>query len=262
MGTNVLFYGDAFITDRDVQILDQSTSWLSGEGIFLQFEYFRKDIVWSRKDIIFISPDISTVIYKDPEDIHVINLGELEKYGNYILFIPVNDGMEKQKKTEGTDEEDWNEWGESEDSYQSEDWYPSEEDKLEKEVHTAAGTHWALLVFERKKNAFQYYDSKKDSGVAPVAERISEHIRSAIKTISGDDGINFEEMDTPKQNNNADCGLYVCAIAEYLMREYLDERQEPLKEMITTDYIFKYRYKMGDIVMQKRLDALVISDFI
>jgi len=259
MGTNVLFYGDAFITDRDVQILEQSTSWLSGEGIFLQFEYFRKDIVGPQKDIIFIDPNISTVIYKDPGDTHdAIKLGELEEDGNYILFIPVNDGMEKQKKPEGTDDEDRNEWGESEDSYQSEDFYQSEEDELEEEVHTAAGTHWALLVFERKKNAFQYYDSKKDSGVAPVAERISEHIRSAIKTIRGDDGINFEVMYTPKQDNNADCGLYVCAIAEYLMKEYLGEKQKPLKEMITPDYIFKYRYEMGDIVMRKRLDALVI----
>ncbi|KAJ1729931.1 hypothetical protein LPJ72_004715 [Coemansia sp. Benny D160-2] len=86
--------------------------------------------------------------------------------------------------------------------------------------------HWSLLVYCRLTRTFYHYDSisKHNRNFAErAAGKFLRVLEPALK-----DGFYFKSMQTPQQNNDYDCGIYVLAIAEELARRFINNKKKQL----------------------------------
>ncbi|KAJ2599093.1 hypothetical protein GGF40_002419 [Coemansia sp. RSA 1286] len=81
-------------------------------------------------------------------------------------------------------------------------------------------SHWSLLVYCRLTRTFYHYDSI-DKHNRNFAERAAGRFLRVLEP-KMKDGFYFKSMQTPQQNNDYDCGVYVLAIAEELARRYIN----------------------------------------
>ena len=87
------------------------------------------------------------------------------------------------------------------------------------------GNHWSLLVYHQLKNNFYHYDSA--SGLnCPVAQEIAKKIAESLGIAEP----NFIEIETPRQGNGSDCGVYAIAIAELLSKRYTEWQETTLTD--------------------------------
>lgn len=97
----------------------------------------------------------------------------------------------------------------------------------------AGGTHWSLLVYFQDKNAFAHYDSHSRCNSAH-AKQVARNLQSFL----GKRGkAAFVEEKAPAQQNSYDCGMYVICNTEALCREFFQEQQEPVLQLLTPSYI-------------------------
>ncbi|QDZ24156.1 ubiquitin-like protease domain-containing protein [Chloropicon primus] len=87
-----------------------------------------------------------------------------------------------------------------------------------------SGSHWSLLVCERTRGAFSFYhfDSMGDSNRAPalaLAAKLRGHLGSggSLESVS----------EIPRQTNCHDCGVYVLAVAEAILKEREGTHDDP-----------------------------------
>ncbi|KAJ1921080.1 SUMO1 sentrin specific peptidase 8 [Mycoemilia scoparia] len=86
--------------------------------------------------------------------------------------------------------------------------------------------HWSLLVFCKITKTFYHYDSISKYN-RDFAERAVKRLTRALDpeaAKSAQSRYFFKSMQTPQQNNDHDCGIYVLAIAEELARRYINHR--------------------------------------
>jgi len=86
------------------------------------------------------------------------------------------------------------------------------------ESAAAGGTHWSLLVWVKSGNHFELYDSMGSSvthTATVVSRTFAPHITEENFTISN-------VLNTPMQNNQSDCGLYVIKLAELICNHKLN----------------------------------------
>ncbi|KAJ2748614.1 SUMO1 sentrin specific peptidase 8, partial [Coemansia pectinata] len=81
-------------------------------------------------------------------------------------------------------------------------------------------SHWSLLVYCRPTRTFYHYDSINRHNRS-FAERAAGRFLRVLEPRRGD-GFYFKSVQTPQQNNDFDCGIYVLAIAEELARRYVN----------------------------------------
>ncbi|KAJ2376599.1 hypothetical protein IW150_001882, partial [Coemansia sp. RSA 2607] len=86
-------------------------------------------------------------------------------------------------------------------------------------------SHWSLLVYCRPTRTFYHYDSIASHNRA-FAERAAGRFLRVLEP-RAKDGFYFKSMQTPQQNNDHDCGVYVLAIAEELARRYVNHVERP-----------------------------------
>lgn len=84
-------------------------------------------------------------------------------------------------------------------------------------------SHWSLLVYCRLTRTFYHYDSINRHN-RQFAERAAGRLLRVLEPTLRD-GFYFKSMQTPQQNNDFDCGIYVLAIAEELARRYINHRR-------------------------------------
>lgn len=84
------------------------------------------------------------------------------------------------------------------------------------DFYNESGSHWSLLVFNRKLSAFYYYDSLPNKSYEQsklIANKLLSHLtlteQVQIKHVSG-----------PLQDNTYDCGIYTILAAEYILSNY------------------------------------------
>ncbi|KAJ2724493.1 SUMO1 sentrin specific peptidase 8 [Coemansia sp. Benny D115] len=80
--------------------------------------------------------------------------------------------------------------------------------------------HWSLLVYCRLTRTFYHYDSINRHN-RDFAERAAGRFLRVLEPRMKE-GFYFKSMQTPQQNNDHDCGIYVLAIAEELARRYIN----------------------------------------
>ncbi|KAI8318869.1 cysteine proteinase, partial [Martensiomyces pterosporus] len=77
-------------------------------------------------------------------------------------------------------------------------------------------SHWSLLVYCRLTKTFYHYDSISKHNRNFAERAVGRFLR--VLEPRAKDGFFFKAMQTPQQNNDFDCGIYVLAIAEELAR--------------------------------------------
>ena len=75
--------------------------------------------------------------------------------------------------------------------------------------------HWSLFVYEKDTKTLHHYDSLGGLNFAyfsPLCEEILRNITPGLFSIK-------QEI-TPQQPNGNDCGVYVMAISQFLIKKY------------------------------------------
>ncbi len=75
------------------------------------------------------------------------------------------------------------------------------------------GTHWSLLVYDRKTDQFVHYDSSRRLNLR-VAVAAAAHLRPLVKAGSAEV---HEAPEAPQQDNGRDCGVFVCVNADKIL---------------------------------------------
>ncbi|GFR71429.1 sentrin-specific protease 8 [Elysia marginata] len=81
------------------------------------------------------------------------------------------------------------------------------------------GMHWSLLVYVRSRQEFQHYDSSRGTNQA-VAKKLMDKLQPFVQAPKGK--LRFVEMDCSHQENSYDCGMFVLANTEHLIREFVE----------------------------------------
>ena len=76
-------------------------------------------------------------------------------------------------------------------------------------------SHWTLFVYDKENKTFHHYNSYKDVN---NLKYFRPFLKSGVLEV--DKNSIFVEHQTPQQDNGIDCGLYVIAITELLVRRY------------------------------------------
>ncbi|KAG8325213.1 SUMO1 sentrin specific peptidase 8 [Homalodisca vitripennis] len=126
-----------------------------------------------------------------------MNLQPLELADSSYIFIPVNDAEEI-----------------FEDSYVQMGM-----------TNDGQGSHWSLLLFDKSKEKFCYYDSMGKYNLT-AAEKI---VKKIYKYICSEGEPKIEICKTPQQNNCVDCGLYMIMIVELLLAQIVHSKSKNQK---------------------------------
>jgi sentrin-specific protease 8 len=75
------------------------------------------------------------------------------------------------------------------------------------------GSHWSLLVYDRKVGQFVHYDSSRRLN-RRVATAAAAHLQLLVGAASAEV---HEAADAPQQDNGRDCGVFVCLNADKIL---------------------------------------------
>lgn len=84
------------------------------------------------------------------------------------------------------------------------------------------GSHWSLLVYNRKKNKFFHYDSierKNYENATRVAEKIFKYTSGNCENMA------VTEVKGPQQENAYDCGIFMLFAIELTISNFLTEKE-------------------------------------
>lgn len=107
------------------------------------------------------------------------------------------------------------------------------------------GSHWSLMVYVRSKQEFQHFDALKGSNL-PVAKKFVDKLQPFVHAPRGK--LKFIEMDCPQQRNNFDCGMYVIAMTEHLIKEFCECFSVGLTEVVNHDMVLQKRRQIERLI--------------
>ena len=128
-------------------------------------------------------------------------------------------------------------------------------------ITTAGGSHWSLLVFERKSGKFRHYDSSQGRSSRLAATRL---FRQVHETLAPGIATSLSQVDLmPQQENGYDCGIYVLKMMDLICEwcwleaktdseeegdSILERHDDELASVLTRDSIMEFRDQLLDIV--------------
>ncbi len=164
----ILNYNDSLLHESDLSLLERN-NWLNDRLIGFFSEYFEKNLF---KDNVlnnnfgFVDP--STVqllkLCDNLEEAKICFLDPLELSQKSIIFFPLNNN---------------------------------------KELFKAGGSHWSLLVVNKKEKSLIHYDSLSNTNFNE-ARLFYDKYKSYLQLNKFQSYENF-----PQQTNSSDCGVYV-----------------------------------------------------
>lgn len=98
----------------------------------------------------------------------------------------------------------------------------------------AAGTHWSLLVFDRRRDSFVHWDSMRGCNAA-TAEALAAKLRPVLQC-TGPAPFGHER-DAPQQRNGYDCGVYVCCNVERVLQAAVTGAQLAEAALVTPSVV-------------------------
>jgi len=111
----------------------------------------------------------------------------------------------------------------------------------------SGGSHWSLLVFNKAKMQFEYYDS---AGIMNLSS--AKATASKLGPLLQSKGIPiFTIMENcPQQQNMSDCGIYCLYFAEYLASAFMGKTDKSIGEEITPSSTKEKRSIILQIIKQ------------
>ncbi|KAI0239427.1 Sentrin-specific protease 8 [Lamellibrachia satsuma] len=238
----VLNFNDSLLRQSDIELLD-GNRWLNDKLIGFAFRqtevtdvsydighvtqtgaglvYYEKVQFQSiSENVVYINPDVSHFIKlgSDDEDELGLFLEPLELHSKQRIFLAVNDNTE---------------------------------------LDSAGGSHWSLLMFDRKDNTFHSYDSFHSSNVTAartVANKTAPYLKASAHNVG------FVEEKSAQQTNGCDCGVYVICYTEALSRQFAAGDSTPFCSGVTETTVSQKRLDLKDLILRLATDQDGSSD--
>lgn len=215
-GEKVLSYNDVLLRESDLDIL-RGPYYLNDQIIEFYFSYLSS--IYPLNDILLVPPSISFWITNCPDTDSLKDFLEpLNLSDKNLVIFPVNDN-DNVAQAEG-------------------------------------GSHWSLLAFHRKGNAFIHHDSSGGHN--------NMHARRLFKAVVGfmgshrkaSDVMYIECKDSPQQVNGYDCGLYDIAIAKVMCCWYQSDESKDkdglwfsaVRERVSPGIVAEMRNEILDLI--------------
>lgn len=164
--------GDAAVSATDLSLL-VPPSWLNDSLISFWVEHLRLHVI-STSEILILPPNISyfLALCEDQTDaeqlVHHLGISERQ-----LLLVSVNDASARDFT----------------------------------QVSGPTGSHWSLLVFQRRfARGFYYLDSMR----ARTNCRVARLLANKLGRLLGEPAEPFVDVDVPLQQNMYDCGMLPC----------------------------------------------------
>lgn len=159
-------------------------TWIADDTLAAYLDIVMTKVVGNSGNVYLLNPCIGHAI-KSLNDFKDL-LDPLPLSGADIIIIPINDYVEQI-----------NDAAKGHSNYD----------------HGGHGSHWSVLVFNKPKLKFYYYDSLKNFNLGAaniVANKIADYFSLSLKP----DMLFFEG---PTQNNSYDCGVYSIMFIDYIL---------------------------------------------
>lgn len=206
----VLSYENSLLRQSDIYLLN-APNWLNDNIIAFWFEYLENSVYKDYRDTFgFVCPQtVQYLKFVNMEDVKS-TIEELELHRKQYVFFPVNDCRAQT---------------------------------------VPGGTHWSLLVYNARQNAFQHYDSFPSSHNLSVAESLAKVLAVFLRDSSKFSQHSIvQEMACTPQSNTYDCGMHVICNTKGLCRKYLDNDPRPLSEIVPSSVISSSRDSLKDLI--------------
>jgi len=207
----VLNWHDSVIRQSDVELL-RGPHWLNDVIVSFWLEYIQRELCLGSHGVLFVGAEVTQLVKLSEEHEICLFLDPLNAHESDYLAFPINDNCEG---------------------------------------HSAGGSHWSLLAYSRKEDAWIHYDSSGGAGnitsARMVCKRVSGYLDSKTNAsgyldsktnVSGylDSKTNASGYleDIPRhretsasrhriakavctqQNNSYDCGVFLLLNAQHL----------------------------------------------
>ena len=169
----ILDYHNSLLRQSDLLLLEPM-QWLNDGIVGFWFEYLENDLFGDRDDICFISPEVAHFIKLGSSQDSCAFLEPLNLNSKSLVLLPVNNSVSPD---------------------------------------TPGGSHWSLLVYERKHQQFYHLDSVHQSNRAHAKSMVSK-----LALLPNDGKV--IELPCTQQLNGWDCGILVCCHAELVLNHH------------------------------------------
>ncbi|GFR84334.1 sentrin-specific protease 8 [Elysia marginata] len=115
------------------------------------------------------------------------------------------------------------------------------------------GMHWSLLVYVRSRQEFQHYDSSRGTNQA-VAKRLMDKLQPFVHAPKGK--LKFVEMDCSHQENSYDCGMFVLANTEHLIREFVECVSLGVGDVVNQQTVSDKRKHLAQLITSLAKDSV------
>ena len=200
----VLDYHDSLLRESDLKLLDKP-NWLNDHIIGFVFEYFEFEkykSVVDEKKIVFLNPCFTQILKIYDGQIEEL-LDPLEISTREIIIFPISNNSSPTK---------------------------------------AGGSHWSLIMINKKQQKFVHYDSYNSSNTK-IAVDIFKKLKFYFKCETFED-----DASCPQQDNTIDCGVYLLAFADSIANSVLTNESIEMKE-ITPDFVDKLRIYYKNLII-------------
>eukprot|EP00003_Mantamonas_plastica_P020605 TRINITY_DN3319_c1_g1_i14.p1 TRINITY_DN3319_c1_g1~~TRINITY_DN3319_c1_g1_i14.p1 ORF type:complete len:223 (-),score=48.09 TRINITY_DN3319_c1_g1_i14:24-692(-) len=208
----VLTYEDVSLRRSDVSLL-QPYQWLNDAILSFVFMHTTNTELTKNDEVLLVSPaTVMMMSFLNDVQECAIALEPLDLASRQVIVIPVNNNQSIEKM---------------------------------------GGSHWAVMVFKRDDNVFEYYDSMNGSNLRS-AQRIAKKVIPFLG-VDEDQGVSVVEMESPQQQNSYDCGMFVIGVTLYIVQEYLGKVKESMGEggllgVITQQWVTAKRKELIQLI--------------
>lgn len=155
----------------------QSSDWLNDEIIAFYFEYLEKE-VYPDKGMLLVSPQVTQCMKQVQKEELKIFLDPIVKPSHDYIFFALNDSNS---------------------------------------VDQPGGTHWSLLIYNRRNDEYFHADSYQGTN-SQEAQKLAINLHSYFNPSDVNQPPFVKQVKTAQQSNGHDCGLHLLANLEVAIR--------------------------------------------
>ncbi|KNC85588.1 hypothetical protein SARC_02245 [Sphaeroforma arctica JP610] len=198
-------YGDTVVYVEDLKSLGKH-QWLGDRVISFYFEFLQNEVYPEYPAICFVSPVVVQLIgsLTVPTEVEqFVSAMCLDERD--LILLPLNNNIDYSM--------------------------------------AAGGSHWSLLVFDRREHVFTHYDSMRHNNWKPAVDLVNKLHPSLDRYAE------IIKATCPQQRNGSDCGMYAMVFAAEVAQAFADNRKPDL-DCATPSFVDAKRKNLYDLIIQ------------